>query len=93
MFTEEMLKSIEKVEATRAERMKTEPRRMSAEEKETLLKAYHPDYKDSGFMEIKVGPNKGEKAPLELGKLLHSNSKKWRFQTGFLSVLRSYPPE
>lgn len=75
MFTEEMLKSIEKVEATRAERMKTEPRRMSAEEKETLLKAYHPDYKDSGFMEIKVGPNKGEKAPLELGKLLHSNSR------------------
>ena len=69
MFTSEMRESIKKVEATRAERMKTEPRRMTAEEKDALLKAYHPD-----FAEIKVGPNKGEKAPLELTELLHSNS-------------------
>ena len=33
MFTENMLESIKKVEATREERMKTEPRRMTAEEK------------------------------------------------------------
>ncbi len=74
MFTSEMRESIKKVEATRAERMKTEPRRMTAEEKDTLLKAYHPDYRADGFAEIKVGPNKGEKAPKELTELLHSNS-------------------
>ena len=74
MFTSEMRESIKKVEATRAERMKTEPRRMTAEEKENLLKSYHPDYRADGFAEIKVGPNKGEKAPLELTELLHSNS-------------------
>ncbi len=74
MFTSEMRESIKKVEATRAERMKTEPRRMTAEEKETLLRDYHPDYRADGFMEIKVGPNKGEKAPKELTELLHSNS-------------------
>ena len=75
MFTAEMYESIKKVEATRKERMATEPRRMTAEEKENLLKAYHPDYREDGFAEIKVGPNKGEKAPKELTELLHSNSR------------------
>ena len=74
MFTAEMYESIKKVEATREERMKTEPRRMTAEEKDELLKTYHPDYRAAGFDEIKVGPNKGEKAPKELAELLHSNS-------------------
>jgi len=75
MFTADMLESIKKVEATRAQRMKTEPRRMAAEEKDTLLKAYHPDYRTKGFTEIGIGPNKGEKVPTELGHLLHSNSR------------------
>ena len=75
MFTEAMLESIKKVEATRAARMATEPRRMTAEEKSELLKAYHPDYRPEGFAEIKIGPNKGQKAPLELTQLLHSNSR------------------
>ena len=75
MYTESMLESIKKVEATRAARMGVEPRRMTAEEKEELLKAYHPDYRPEGFLEIKIGPNKGQKAPVELVKLLHSNSR------------------
>lgn len=75
MYTPEMLESIKKVEATRAERLHMEPRRMTAEEKDELLKAYHPDYKAEGFWEIGIGPNKGEKAPVELVKLLHSNSR------------------
>ena len=75
MFTEEMLESVKKVEATRAERMKKEPRRMDAEEKASLLKKFHPDYREDGFVEIKVGPNAGEKIPKELGNLIHSNSR------------------
>ena len=75
MFTETMLESIKKVEATRAARMGVEPRRMTAEEKSELLKAYHPDYRAEGFAEIKIGPNKGQKAPVELTQLLHSNSR------------------
>ena len=62
MFTESMLESIRKVEATRAQRMGMEPRRMDADEKDELLKAYHPDYRPDGFKEIKIGPNKGQKA-------------------------------
>ncbi len=64
-----------KVEATRAQRMATEPRRMTADEKDALLAAYHPDYKEEGFITLKVGPNKGEKVPTELGYLLESNSR------------------
>ena len=54
-----MLDSIKKLEASREARMATEPRRMTADEKSALLKAYHPDYREDGFVEIKVGPNKG----------------------------------
>ena len=46
MFTPEMLESIKKVEATRQTRLGVEPRRMTAEEKDALLKAFHPDYKE-----------------------------------------------
>ena len=75
MFTPDMLESIKKVEATRAERMGVEPRRMTADEKDSLLKAFHPDYRADGFAEIQIGPNKGQKAPKELTGLLHSNSR------------------
>ena len=40
-----MLESIKKLEASREARMATEPRRMTADEKSALLKAYHPDYR------------------------------------------------
>ena len=75
MFTPEMLESIKNVEATRAKRMKKEPRRMTAEEKDTLLRQFHPDYREDGFTVLEIGSNKGEKVPVELGTLLHSNSR------------------
>lgn len=75
MFTPEMLESIKKVESTRQSRLGVEPRRMMAEEKDSLLRQYHPDYKESGFAMIQVGPNKGQKAPVELVNLLQGNSR------------------
>ena len=75
MFTPEMMESVKKVEATRAQRLGVEPRRMTADEKDALLKEFHPDYREEAFAEIKVGPNKGQKAPKELVHLLHSNSR------------------
>ena len=56
-YPENMMESIKKVEATRAQRMATEPRRLSADEKDALLKKFHPDYNPDAFAEIKVGPN------------------------------------
>jgi len=70
-----MLESIKNVENTRATRIGTELQRMDAEEKLSILKEFHPDYKDAGFDEIKIGPNAGQKAPQELCDLLHSHSK------------------
>ena len=75
MYTKEMLDSIKKVEATRNERLGMEPRRMTADEKETLLATFHPDYIESEFSVLEVGPNKGEKVPHELADLLQGNSR------------------
>ena len=75
MYTSEMLESIKKVEATRASRIGVEPRRMTADEKEALLKEFHPDHIESQFTNLRVGPNKGEKVPLELAEMLEANSR------------------
>ena len=75
MYTEEMLESIKKVEAKRAENAAMEPRRMIAEEKDQVLKENHPDYREDQFDVLSVGPNKGEKAPKELVKMLQSDSR------------------
>ena len=75
MYTEEMLESIKKVEAKRAENAAMEPRRMTAEEKDQVLKENHPDYREDQFDVLTVGPNKGEKAPKELVKMLQSDSR------------------
>ena len=80
MYTKEMLESIKKVEATRAERLANvkagiHPRRMTAEEKEQVKMENHPDYIASQFAELQIGPNKGEKVPLELAEVLQANSR------------------
>lgn len=74
-YPEYMMESVKKVEATRQQRMSEEPRRLTADEKDALLKKFHPDYKEEAFEEIKIGPNKGQKANKELVHLLHSNSR------------------
>ena len=80
MYTQEMLESIKKVEATREERLKqilagNHPRRMTAEEKDQVLLENHPDHIKSQFAELKIGPNKGEKVPIELAETLQANPR------------------
>ena len=75
MFTQEMLDSMKKVEAAREANVALEPRRMTAAEKDALLAQYHPDYRPEGFTTIKIGPNKGEKAPVELNEMLEGHSR------------------
>ena len=48
---------------------------MSAEEKDALLKEFHPDYRDVGFDTLRVGVNKGDKVPVELRALLEGKSR------------------
>ena len=80
MYTKEQLESIKRVEATREERLKAvlagnHPRRMTAEEKDQVLLENHPDHIQSQFAELKIGPNKGEKVPLELAETLQANPR------------------
>ena len=70
-----MLASIRKVEAAREENAKLDPRRMTAEEKDALLKKFHPDYRAEQFTELRFGPNRGQKVPLELAELLEGESR------------------
>lgn len=67
--------SLKKVEAAREANIRLDPPRMSAEEKDALLKTYHPDYRESQFTTLLAGPNKGEKVPLELAELLQGKSR------------------
>jgi len=71
-----MEESKRKVEATRAKRLEggNFPR-ISAEERTSLVSEFHPDYKKEQFRELRIGPNKGGSAPLEIADLLEGNSR------------------
>ena len=58
------------VAAKRPENSALEPRRMTAEEKDTLLAEFHPDYRQDQFCTLEVGVNKGGKVPTQLAELL-----------------------
>ena len=76
MYTDpKMLESIKKVEAAREANARLDPRRMTAEEKDVLLKTFHPDYRENQFAVLQFGPNKGEKVPTELAALLQGSSR------------------
>ena len=75
MYTGQMYESMKKVEAAREANTVLEPRRMTAEEKDTLLQTYHPDSKQSEFENLTVGVNAGEKVPHELAALLEAHSR------------------
>ena len=76
MYTDPKIQaSMEKVAAAREKNAGLDPRRMSAEEKEVLLKTFHPDYRENQFTTLKIGPNAGQKVPLELAALLEGHSR------------------
>lgn len=66
--------SMEKVEATRAGRAHETYPRLSPQEREDVLRTFHPDYIDDAFREIQLGPNKGDRAPRELADVLEAAS-------------------
>ncbi len=75
MYSEKFQESLKAVEAAREQNIAYEPARMTAQQKEDLLKAYHPDYKQDEFETLKIGPNKGEKVPCELAEILQAHSR------------------
>ncbi len=73
-YTPEMRESIKKVEASRPRRLQETFPFMTPEEKQEVLKKFHPDHRSEGFREIRVGPNKGEMAMRELVDILEGRS-------------------
>ncbi|MDY7078098.1 MAG: FAD-dependent oxidoreductase [Chloroflexota bacterium] len=65
-YPPEMQESIRKVETTRMRRIQETFPAMSMEEREAILDAFHPDYKEETFQAIRVGVSKGQRMPIEL---------------------------
>ncbi len=75
MYSKEFLDSLAKVEAAREKNITLEPQRMTAEQKESVLSSFHPDYKKEEFSVLEVGANKGERVPHELAAILQAHSR------------------
>ena len=79
-YTEELKNLIKAVEKTRPQRLARKKQgeefpRMSLDEAEAILKKYHPDYKEEGRRELKVGPSKGYQIAQEFADLLEAWSR------------------
>jgi succinate dehydrogenase / fumarate reductase flavoprotein subunit len=74
MYSPEMAESIKKVEATRQFRLKQTMPRLSAKEKEEILKKFHPDYKEGSTRALAVGPSKGSRVPHEFADVFEAYS-------------------
>ena len=69
MYTDRICsQSIKKVEAARAANIALDPRRMTAEEKDALLTAYHPDYRESEFRHPGDRPQHGREGSSRAGR-------------------------
>ena len=75
MYSEKFQKSLAAVEAAREKNIALEPQRMTAKQKEDLLAAFHPDYRQDQFSVLQIGPNKGDKVPTELAEILQAHSR------------------
>jgi succinate dehydrogenase / fumarate reductase flavoprotein subunit len=69
-YPPEMQESIKNVESTRARRVGETFEAMSLEERERILNAFHPDYKEETFQAARVGVSKGQRMPIELARVL-----------------------
>ncbi len=79
-YTDELKSLIKVVEKTRPQRLARKKQgeefpQMSLDEAEAILKKYHPDYKEEGRRELKVGPSKGYQIAQEFADLLEAWSR------------------
>jgi succinate dehydrogenase / fumarate reductase flavoprotein subunit len=71
-YSTEIQKSLEMLEASRQRRLGETYPRLTAAEREALLHSFHPDYIAEAFAELRLGPNKGDRAPRELVRALEA---------------------
>ena len=71
-YTPEMTESIRRVEASRQQRLTERYPSLSPDERQDILKKFHPDYIQAAMRPLRVGPNKGGKTPNELAQVLEA---------------------
>ncbi len=59
-YPENIEDSLELVRKTRTDRLTKTVKRIPPEEREGILRRYHPDYREGAKRILKVGPNSGE---------------------------------
>lgn len=72
MYTPEMRESIQKVEASRSPRLSERYPSLSPDERQGILKKFHPDYIAAAMRPLLIGPNQGDKTPNELADVLEA---------------------
>ena len=76
-YTPELKELIQRVEASRADRIERTRRGeyftpMTLDEREDVLRRFHPDYMDVGRRAVSLGPNKGDVYPEEIVDLFEA---------------------
>lgn len=71
-YPESMRESIENVNKTRSKRINEVKADMTLEERDEVLKNFHPDYKAETKSTINWGSNKGDLVPVEVSTILNS---------------------
>jgi len=66
--------SMAKVEASRQRRLQETYPGLSPQDREQILRSFHPDYITDAFRVLRVGPNKGDRTPRELADALEAPS-------------------
>ncbi len=73
-YTPHMRELIKNVEATRAKRVGNNHPRMTPEEKDDVLKNFHPDFIEASMRPLKVGLNVGHRVPHEFADVIEARS-------------------
>lgn len=74
-YLENMIESMKMVEKTRSVRAKEKFPLLSPDDKQSLLKSFHPDFREDTLRALKVGASKGSRVPHELANILESTSR------------------
>lgn len=73
-MTDIIAQSKDRVIQGREDRRKQAIPNQTAEERDRLVHAFHPDYKKEEYHKIRIGPNAGERTVQEVAELLESDS-------------------
>ncbi len=79
-YTSELMELIKRVERTRPQRVARKKAgeefpALTLEERAVRLEKYHPDYREGGLRELKIGPSKGYALASEIADLFESRSR------------------